>query len=70
MRLSDLPPGKLRDQALAKLGQQPKAAKPRQSRPAGLPLVCSCGHRIEAPSESAIDRHGCTGRYTVDLEAT
>lgn len=70
MRLEDLPPGKLRDQALAKLGQTTPAPARRRPKVRGLALICGrCGERLEDPSESAIDRHGCTGRYSCDLGA-
>lgn len=70
LRLSDLPPGSLRDQALRKMGKAKPAPVARRPKVRGLALICGrCGERLEEPSESAIDRHGCTGRYECDLEA-
>lgn len=71
LRLSDLPPGKLRDQAMRKAGKpKPAASGRREPRTPGLTLVCrTCGQRLASPTERAIDAHGCTGRYECDLEA-
>ena len=69
VHLSHLPPA-VRERVQAQLGETKPAPAKRKPRVRGLALICGrCGERLEDPSESAIDRHGCTGRYECDLEA-
>jgi len=67
--LSHLPPA-VRERLQAQLDETTPAPAKRKHRVRGLALICgSRGERLEEPAESAIDRHGCTGRYSCDLGA-